>query len=136
LPDWHAKKLYFERKINVSRVKIENDQLVISMQGARKFFALKSELSIDLENVVGVTTGLKWSDAPKLFTPKLGAFLAPSYLGGTFYQEGDKVFYDLRKKEEAVVISLKEENLKTLVIGVENPEETVILIEQALSNRK
>ena len=120
----------------MSRVKIENDQLVISMQGARKFFALKSELSIDLDNVLEVATGLNWRDAPKLFTPKLGAFLAPNYLGGTFFQEGDKVFYDLRKKEEAVVISLKEEELKTLVIGVENPDETVALIEQALNSRK
>jgi len=118
----------------MARVKIEDGQLIISMQGARKFFALKSELSIDLDNVVAVTTGLKWSDAPKLFTPKLGAFLAPNYLGGVFYQEGGRVFYDLRKKEEAVVISLKEEDLRTLVIGVENPDEIVALIEQALDS--
>jgi len=116
----------------MARVKIEDGQLVISMQGARKFFALKSELSVDLNNVVGVTTGLKWSEAPKLFTPKLGAFLAPNYLGGVFYQEGKQVFYDLRKKEEAIVISLKEEELTTLVIGCETPDETVNLIKQAL----
>lgn len=119
----------------MARVKIEDGKMIISMQGARKFFALKSELSIDLENVVGVTTGLNWSDAPKLFTPKLGAFLAPNYLGGVFFQESEKVFYDLRKKEEAIIISLKEEDLKTLVIGCETPDETVALIQKALDTK-
>ena len=55
------------------------------------------------------------------------------YYGGTFLQRGDKVFYDLKKSEDAVVISLKDEKYKRLIIGVEDPDATARLIEKALN---
>jgi len=120
----------------MSRVRIENDQLVITMQGARKFFALKSEVSIHLDSVVGATTGLNWKDLPKAFDKIMGTNSNMFYYGGKFKQDGDKVFYDLKKSEDAVVVELKDEEFKRLIIGVDNPAETVELIQQALDERK
>jgi len=117
----------------MSRVKVENDQLIITMQGARKFFALKSEVSIQLSSIEGVTTGIKWKDMPKVLEKRLGTNLPSFYFGGTFSQDGKKVFYDLKRKEEAVVLTIRDEDFDTLVIGVEDPEATVALIEQAIS---
>jgi len=118
----------------MSRVKIENGQLVITMQGARKFFALKSELSIPLENVVGVTDDpIAWKDTPKVFEKRAGTNADMFYFGGTFVQDGNRMFYDLRRKEDAVTIELKDENFCYLVIGVDDPKTTVEFIEQALS---
>lgn len=119
----------------MSRVKVENGQLIISMQGARKFFALKSEVSINLDSVVGVTVGLNWKELPRTFDKIMGTNSNMFYYGGKFKQDGDKVFYDLRKSEDAVVIELKDEELKRLIIGVDDPAATVELIENALSNR-
>lgn len=116
----------------MSRVKIENDQLVITMQGARKFFALKSEISVPLANVETVTTGIKWNEMPKILDKIAGANLDMFYYGGYFRQDGDRVFYDLKKREEALVISLKDGDFHTLVIGVDNPDETLAMIEQAI----
>ena len=56
------------------------------------------------------------------------------YYGGSFVQDGDKVFYDLKKSEDAVVISLDDEQFNRLVIGVDDPDATVELIEKALNN--
>jgi len=56
----------------MARVKIEDNQLIINMQGARKFLALKSTLSIPLENIQEVTSCLKWKDAPGIFQPRAG----------------------------------------------------------------
>ena len=122
----------------MARVKIENEQLVINMKGARKFFAMKSEVSVPLTNVESVTTGLEWKDMPNVFDKVLGTNSSELYYGGTFRDggfwnsDGDKVFFDLRRKEEAIVITLKDEEFSKLIIGCETPEETVAIIRQAL----
>ena len=118
----------------MSRVKIENDQLVITMQGARKFFAMKNELAISLSKITGATTEFDWKDTPKLFRLEkcVGTDFYGFYFGGTFRQDGSKVFYDLKKKEDAVVISLDDADFDTLIIGVDDPVATAALIEQAL----
>ena len=122
----------------MSRVRVENNQLIITMQGARKFFSLKSEVAVDLENVLGVETGLLWKDTPRIFSREdgfdkvIGTDSNGFYFGGTFRQHGKTVFYDLKKREDAVVISLKDDNFDTLIIGVDDPKATIGLIEQAL----
>ena len=117
----------------MSRVKIENNQLIVTVQGARKLFAVKSEISIPLTNVQSVTLGLKWKDLPKAWEKIVGTNANSFYLGGSFHQEGNKVFYDIKRKEEAVVIMLNDAEFDTLIIGVEDPQATVDLIVQALS---
>jgi len=120
----------------MSRVKIENEQLIITMQGARKLFSLKSEVSIHLDNVAGVKRGLEWSELPGfLDSLRIGSHVPGFYFGGTFFQRDSKAFYDVKRKENAVVIDIKNEDFDTLVIGVDDCEATVALIEQALGSR-
>jgi predicted nuclease of predicted toxin-antitoxin system len=125
--------------MKMARVKVEDGQLVINMKGVRKFFAMKSEVSVPLTSVESVVTGLEWKDVPNTVDKVLGTNSNTLYYGGTFRDggfwnsEGDKVFFDLRRKEEAIVITLKDEEFKKLIIGCETPEETVALIQQALN---
>jgi len=126
----------------MARVRIEDGQLVINMKGVRKFFAMKSEVSVPLASVESVTTGLEWKDMPNVLDKVLGTNASTLYYGGTFKDggfwnsDGDKVFFDLRRKEEAIVITLKDEEFKRLIIGCETPEETVAIIQQALGNNQ
>ena len=123
----------------MARVKIEDGQLVITMKGIRKFFAMKSEISVPLASVESVTTGMEWKDMPNILDKVLGTNSKELYYGGTFREggfwntDGDKLFYDLKRKEEAIVISLVGEEFNRLVIGCETPDETVSLIKQALN---
>jgi len=119
----------------MSRVKIENDQLVIIVEGARKFFAFRSEVSIHLDNVVEVTSGLEWKDLPGTLEKRLGTNANTFYYGGYFSQEGRNVFYDLKRREDAVVITVKDEDFDTVVIGVDDSKSTVALIKQAMGSR-
>ena len=126
----------------MARVRIEDGQLVISMKGMRKFFAMKNEVSVPLTSVESVTTGLEWKDMPNVLDKVLGTNSKELYYGGTFRDggfwnsDGDKVFFDLKRKEEAIVITLKDEEFKRLIIGCETPDETVAIIQQALSNNQ
>ena len=131
--NFNAKK---ERERTMSRVRIENEQLIITMQGARKLFSLKSEVSIHLDNVTGVRRGLEWKDLPGyLDTLRVGSHVPGFYFGGYFFQRDSKAFYDVKRRENAVVIDIENEDFDTLVIGVDDCEATVALIEQALDNR-
>jgi hypothetical protein len=51
---------------------------------------------------------------------------------GTFYQEGERVFWDVHDPEKTVVIRLKDERYARLVIEVEDPPTTVAAIQEAL----
>ena len=123
----------------MARVRIEDGQLIIAMKGMRKFFAMKSEISVPLTSVESVTTGLEWKDMPNVLDKVIGTNTKEYYYGGTFREggfwntDGDKLFYDLKRKEEAIVISLVGEEFNRLVIGCETPDETVNLIKQALN---
>ena len=116
----------------MSRVRVENEQLIITMQGSRKFWASKSEVTIDMKNVTGVTSGIEWKDTPKFFDRVHGTD-AGFYFGGKFEQDGKTVFYDLKKREDAVVISINDDDFDTLIIGVDDSAATVKLIKQALT---
>ena len=125
----------------MARVKIEDGQLVVTMKGVRKYLASPSlirminDVTVPLENVVNATTEYAWSNEPMFQRGNVSASIPGHYFGGNFVQDGDKVFYDLSKKEEAVVINLKGEDYERLIIGVDDPEETVALVQQALDNR-
>ena len=124
--------------MKMARVSIENGQLVISMKGVRKYLASPSliriinDVTIPLDNVVSATTDYAWNDSPMFQRGNISTSIPGRYYGGNFVQDGADVFYDLSKKEEAVVINLKGEDYERLIIGVDNPEEVIKLIESAL----
>jgi pyruvate dehydrogenase complex dehydrogenase (E1) component len=125
----------------MARVKIENGQLVINMKGMRKFFAMKGEVSVPLNNVESVTTGLAWKDLPGILDKIMGTNASELYYGGTFRDggfwnsDGDKLFFDLKRKEEAIVITLKDEEFNKLIIGCDTPDETAAIIQKALDKK-
>jgi len=127
----------------MARARIEDGQLIISMKGIRKFLAMKNEVSVPLTSIVSVTTGFDSDDLPKTLEKVLGTNSDAFYTGGRFREggfwnlDGDKWFFDLRTKEakDAIVITLKDDELNKLVSGCENVEETVALILHALDNR-
>ena len=120
----------------MAKVNIENDCLIIVMEGVRKLWAFKNELSIPLANVLGASTDSEiWEETPKFGEKRIGVDLYGFYFAGTFVQDGRQVFYDLERKEHAIVITLDHEDYQRLIIGVDDPETTVELIENALNNK-
>jgi len=130
-------------------VSIKDNQLIISMQGTRKIGALKSEFSVPLDNVKGVTVNTEeWENLPIPGQKEWGTDLYGWYFGGIFVQDGKRVFYDLKRHDRAVVVELKEagdhhiltphvkapdyEDFSKIIIGVDSPDETVRMIEDAI----
>lgn len=61
-----------------------------------------------------------------------GTAIPGIFYAGTFYDGGDKVFLDVRHANKAIVIELKNEDFKRLVVEVENPAEAVALIQDKI----
>ena len=54
---------------------------------------------------------------------------------GTFYQDGERVFWDVHHPEKTVVIRLRDERYARLVIEVDDPRATAAAIQGALGER-
>jgi hypothetical protein len=137
----------------MATVSVKDNQLVISMQGARKLGTLTSEFSVSLSNVESVTVNTEaWETTPIPGQKEWGTDLYGWYFGGIFIQKNKRVFYDLKRNDKAVVIGLKDateehhiltphvtppayEDFSEIIIGVDSPEEVVAIIENAIQHR-
>ena len=121
----------------MAKITVEDEQLVINIEGLRKMGTLKNKLLIPLENVEWAMIDLEaWKNTPKPFQKIAGTDSYGIYFGGAFKQNGKKIFYDLGKKDFAVIIKLKNAKYDRLIIGVDEPKKIVNLINGSLNNNK
>ena len=117
-------------------VRVEGDSAVFEVEGLHKLWSLRSRLEIPLEHIRGVRAdpapAMGWFDGFKV----AGTGLPHLFRAGTFYQQGDFIFWDVRHPEKAVVVELEDESFGKLIVEVEDPAATVSLLEGALSKRR
>jgi hypothetical protein len=108
-------------------ISILQKKLVVEMKGWDKLWALKSRLEIPLEHIKAVKEDPEIARHPKgIRTP--GTYVPGVITAGTFRQEGDRVFWNVRHPEKAIVIELHDERYSKLVIEVADPTTTVTTI--------
>jgi hypothetical protein len=120
----------------MTEVELTRDALDVHVRGIDQLWALKSRLEIPLSHVVGaevdpelVREWHKGIRAPGTHVP--GVITA-----GTFYQEGERVFWDVHDPEKTVVIQLRDERYARLVIEVEDPRATAAAIQKMLGEEQ
>lgn len=116
----------------MANVSIDGADLVVEMEGMDKLWSLKSRLVIPLANVRGATADPGIAAEPKgVRSP--GTNVPGVMTAGTFHQDGERIFWNIRDGAKAVVIALADERYARLVVEVTDPAATVTLIEQAVS---
>jgi hypothetical protein len=115
----------------MAQVSIDNGELIVEIEGLNKVWALKSRIAIPLNHVRGATID------PGIVREWKGVRTAGTYLpgvivAGTFRTEGERVFWDVRDAQKAVVIQLDDAEYARLIVEVDDPHGVVDLIEQAL----
>jgi hypothetical protein len=115
----------------MAKVRIDNDTVVVDMEGMDKLWALRSSLTIPLANVRGATADPGMVGEPKGI--RTGGTNLPGVIrAGSFRVDGERVFWDVRDAAKAVVVELSDEHYARLVIEVDDPRATVDLIERAV----
>ncbi len=61
-----------------------------------------------------------------------GTYVPGVIVAGTFHADGERVFWDVRDAQKAIVIQLDDEQYARLVVEVDDPRAAVELIERAL----
>lgn len=115
-----------------AEINISGGELVVEVKGADKIWALKSELRIPLQHVVGAESGEQEASAWYHGIRAPGTSLPGVITAGTFYRHGEKVFWDVHHPEKAVAIVLRDENYQRLVVEVEDPAATIQTITAAV----
>jgi hypothetical protein len=109
-------------------VTIEDGQLRVELEGMHKVWALKNTISVPLSHIVSASAGpIPEADTPKGIRAP-GTHIPGVFAAGTWHQHGEKVFWDVRDPERAVVVELRDESYSRLVLEVEDPQATVDLI--------
>ena len=110
----------------------EENNFHFNVEGLHKLWALKSQITIPIQIVVrayqnsGELSG--WWKGIKM----PGTHVPGIITAGTFYQSGEKIFWDVVDKDKAIIIDLEDESYKKLIIQVKNPSEAIDFINDAL----
>ena len=119
----------------MTRVEIQDDQLVARIQGFDQVLALSSELRIPLAHVRGATVSppevrRRWRNPLRLHVPATDVpylVMAGSFL----FLDGEHAFWDVHDPDRTIVVELDHERFARLVLEVEDPQATAAAINAA-----
>ena len=119
----------------VAEVELTENALIVHARGMDRLWALKSRLEIPLSHVVGAEVDPQIAREWHKGIRGGGTHVPGAITAGTFYQEGERVFWDVHDPVKPVVIQLRDERYARLVIEVENPSATAAAIQAVLGER-
>ena len=110
---------------HVVEINIENGRVRFEVQGWDKLWALRSHLELPIEHILAARLdpgpAREWWHGLRLPGTDIPGLLT----AGTFYQNGEWVFYDVHDPERTIVLELDHEHYKRLVIEVANPTQVL-----------
>jgi hypothetical protein len=117
-------------------IRIGADKAIFEVQGWDKLWSLRSQLEIPLSHIRGAYVdsepAMGWFQGLKL----AGTDVPNIFRAGTFYQQGELVFWDVNDPEKTIVIELEHEWYRKLIVEVENPEREVKTINSSLGGSR
>ena len=113
-------------------ITIESNSAVFEVRGWDKVWSLRSRLEIPLSHIVDVyidrEPAMGWFQGLKMG----GTDIPNIFRAGTFYQEGEWVFWDVRHPEKTIVVDLSHETYKKLIIEVADPDAEIRKLKAAI----
>lgn len=120
--------------VSMVDISVSGGKLILNVHGADKLWALKSSLEIPLAHITGIradgNVARGWWHGTRL----PGTNVPGVITAGTFYQHGQRIFWDVHNPGNAIVIELRDERYNELIVEVAEPEATVNEIKGFLSN--
>lgn len=105
-------------------IEFNNDDVVFNVKGFHKIWALKSSIKVKRANILFAHTYVDlfgyWKGLRMPGTSIPGVITA-----GTFILSGDNYFWDVCNTKRSIMVTLKDENYKMLIVEVENVEESL-----------
>ena len=118
----------------MTTVEITGDELVVTMHGLDRLWSLRRRIVVPLAHVRGATADPGVSrESAGVRAP--GTHVPRVITAGTYYDGGERTFWNLRASQQAVVIELTGERFRRLVLGVDDARATAERVERSLTVR-
>ncbi|HEV2211131.1 MAG TPA: hypothetical protein VG167_20390 [Verrucomicrobiae bacterium] len=108
-------------------------KLILEVEGWDKLWAFKSRLEVPQENIRSVRADPEVAKGLWKGIRAPGTHLPGVIIAGTYYQHGQRIFWDVKDPEKAIVIELSDERYNELIVEVEEPARTVREIQAMIS---
>jgi len=114
---------------------IADDKLILNLRGADKLWALKSSIEIPLQHISAFRADPSVAHGWYHGIRMPGTNIPGVITAGTFYQHGQRVFWDIHNPDKTIVIELRDERYNELIVEVADPQAAVELIKAATGAR-
>lgn len=105
-------------------ISMDDGNFVFEVKGMHKLWAFKNQITIPASHILNVYQDMEslrgWQGWRMPGTSIPGIITA-----GTYINHGDMIFWDVCNMDNCIIIELKDEQYKKLVIEVENVEESI-----------
>jgi hypothetical protein len=113
-------------------VSVLGDRAIFEVEGFDQLWALRSRLEIPLIHIIDVEHDPdqvgRWWHGWKI----LGSDIPGVFAAGTFFYQGELVFWDVHDVANTIVVSLDHERYKKLILEVYDPTAVVERLRQAI----
>jgi len=113
-------------------IRVEGDKAIFEVKGWDKLWAFRNSLEIPLSHIKDVYPDpdivIGWLDGIKLMGTSIPAF----FRAGSFYKQGDLVFWDVHNAANALVVVLEHEHFDKLIIEVANPIDATGMLKNSI----
>ena len=116
----------------MTELEVSDGNLVIVVEGWDKLWSLRSHLTIPVAHVSKIYADPGIANAWWQGLRVGGTHIPGVITAGTFYHQGNWVFWDVHHPEKVVVIDLHDERYAKLIVEVADPAETVARLNAAL----
>lgn len=113
------------------KVKFDSNNLVLTVLGMHKVWTLKSDLEIPLSHIKECRINNNELSRPAGWRAP-GTYIPGLITAGTYRAHEDRVFWDVVSKDKSIIIDLKDDYYKQIVIEVDSPESVVQMINAKL----
>lgn len=111
---------------------IYDGKLSLHVHGMDKLWSFKSSLEIPLQHISGIRADSNIAKGLWHGIRLPGTHIPGVLIAGTFYQDGNRVFWDVHNPENTVVIDLRDERYNELIVEVANPQAAVETVKACL----
>lgn len=117
-------------------ISVSDDRIHFDVEGIDRMWALRSQLEFPLSHIRSVRVDPEaakgWWHGIRLWGSNIPGILT----AGTFYQQGELVFYDVHDPDKTIVLELDHERYKKLIVEVDDPEKAKTTIERSLNRKR
>ena len=107
----------------------DQDSFIIEVKGLHKLWSFKSELKIPKNHVIDAFQNSEELKGWKGFRMP-GTSIPFLITAGTYYKNGDAIFWDVVNLENSIIIELEHEQFKRLIVEVENPHNSIAMLKK------